>query len=183
MLNCVPDLHFTTDRLSLRPVEPADVCALHAHWLHPEVRRYLWDGVTIPREQVEEIVRRSKALFHAEGFGLWSLRIRTTFEFAGCGGYWYFRDPPERELILSLSPEWWGKGLATEAGHALLAHAFESLHFDEVQGSTDAPNSASVRLMEHLGLRFRRRGALHGLDTVVYALSQTEWAGALPGRG
>jgi RimJ/RimL family protein N-acetyltransferase len=43
-----------------------------------------------------------------------------------------------------------------------------------VSAATDVPNAASVRVLERIGLRFRRRGTLNGRDTLFYGLSLDE---------
>jgi RimJ/RimL family protein N-acetyltransferase len=40
-----------------------------------------------------------------------------------------------------------------------------------VRAATDPPNTASIRVMERLGMTFERRGELNGLDTVFYTLN------------
>ncbi|NNF58281.1 MAG: GNAT family N-acetyltransferase [Rhodothermaceae bacterium] len=166
-----------TARLHLRPVEPRDAEALHRHWMQPEVRRYLWDGEIIPLLHVENLVEQSTGQFVREGHGLWAMRLREdeVTGLIGCGGFWRFHEPPTLELVLSLDPAWWRQGLAQEAGCALIAYGFDHLSFDAVWGSTDAPNAASIRLMERLGMRFFHRAEADGLDTVSYRVTASEW--------
>ncbi|HYE94663.1 MAG TPA: GNAT family N-acetyltransferase, partial [Rubricoccaceae bacterium] len=164
-----------TDRLRLTPLTVADAAALHALWTQPEVRRYLWDDQALSREQTETILRDNTMFFTREGFGLWALREREGTALVGFGGYWYFREPPECELILGLAPTHWNLGLATEAGRALIRHAFEGLGFDEVRASTDAANKASIHLMERLGMQTERRATVGSLDTHFYRLAREDW--------
>lgn len=164
-----------TERLRLRPFVPEEADELHALWTQPEVRRHLWDDQVIPPDRTTEILRRSGELFAREGFGLWSIRIEDFPELCGFGGYWYFREPPELELLLGLGPAHWNRGLATEAGVALIRHGFDALGFGEVWGSTDAPNERSIRLMRRLGMEFQRRAEVDGLDTVFFAARRGSW--------
>jgi ribosomal-protein-alanine N-acetyltransferase len=168
----VPNHEITTERLFLLPFDAAKAQALHQLWTDPAVRRYLWDGKIISCQQTEEIIQTSSRLFQKHGFGLWALESREDTSVIGFGGYWFFRDPPELELVIGLNPGLWGKGLATEAGRALLGYAFERLGFCEVRASTDVANVASIRLMERLGMRHERRAVVGGLDTVFYQLSR-----------
>lgn len=165
------DFHdLATPRLRLAPFRPSEAGALHELWMHPEVRRYLWDDQILPPEQTAEIVGQSEEYFRERGFGLWSVRLRDREELAGFGGFWYFRDPPELELILGTAPGLQGSGVATEAGAALIRYAFEQLGFSEVRGSADAPNRASLRVMEKLGMTPERRSTIKGLDTFFYCI-------------
>lgn len=158
-----------SQHLTLRPVADRDIVPLHRHWTDPDVRRFLWDDQVIPREQVAELVAHSERVFAEAGHGLWAIRVHGSHRLLGCAGYWEFHEPPRLELILSLSPEYWGKGLATEAGTLLLRYAFDELGFDEVLASTDAPNEASLRLVERLGFRRVRREEAGGRDTVFFS--------------
>jgi len=165
-----------TSRLSLRPLALSDGDKLHQLWTQPAVRRFLWDDRVIPPAQTRDIIRRSGALFAEKGFGLWGLfPVLAPSGLLGFGGYWYFRDPPDLELIIGLAPDRWGQGLASEAGQTLLAHAFDRLLFTRVQGSTDTANLPSVRLMDRLGMQFIKRAVLDGLDTVFYEITMENW--------
>ncbi|HUE96077.1 MAG TPA: GNAT family N-acetyltransferase [Longimicrobiaceae bacterium] len=141
-----------TPRLVLDPVRKGDAIVLHAHWTDPEVREFLWDGKVVTRQQVAEVVETSDRLFAEAGAGLWAMRSPAG-AFFGCAGFWYFHEPPELELIISLSPSSWGTGLASEAARALVDHAFSALGWDFVQASTDAPNERSLKLIRALGMQ------------------------------
>ncbi|HZR82256.1 MAG TPA: GNAT family N-acetyltransferase [Candidatus Binatia bacterium] len=182
--------HIATDRLALRPVARADVEGLHELWMDRDVRRYVWDGTIRPLAETAAIVDRSAALFAQRGFGLWVASARVDAKrtargaeaaadrLVGFCGYWFFHDPPELELLYGLARDAWGRGLATEMARALLAHGFAELGFDEVQASTDAPNVASIRVMERLGMRFHRRADDAGRDTLFYRIRREAFCGA-----
>jgi [ribosomal protein S5]-alanine N-acetyltransferase len=78
------------------------------------------------------------------------------------------RAPGDPELMYGLAPEWWGRGLATEAARTVMTYAFGVLGYERVTAATDVPNIASARVLERLGMRFTHRGTLNGLDTVFY---------------
>jgi ribosomal-protein-alanine N-acetyltransferase len=158
-----------TPRLALRPWRLEDIDALHAMWIRPEVRRYLWDDVVIPRERAEATVRDMVEAAEREGIGGWIALDRETETLVGFAAL-IRREPGDPELLYGLAPEWWGRGLATEASRAVLDYAFGSLGCTRVTAATDVPNAASARVMERLGMRFTHRGRLNGLDTFFYEL-------------
>lgn len=168
-----PTIH--TARLSIRPLALADARAVHDLWTGAEVRRFLWDDEVIPFEKTRDILAESERLMETRGLGLWAVMPADGRELLGVGGYWYFRDPPELELILAFNPSHWKRGFATEAGTALIRYGFDEIDLAEVRGSTDEPNHASQRLMERLGMRYERRAPIHGLDTVFYAAIPGTW--------
>ena len=66
-------LQIETARSRMRPFARADVDALHQLWTDPQVRKYLWDDIVIPREQAVEVVESSLASFEQRGFGFWEV--------------------------------------------------------------------------------------------------------------
>lgn len=168
-----------TARLSLDPLTMADAEALHDLFISPGVRRFLWDDQVVPFEQAVEVIEISNNLRDKHGFGLWGVRLLQRRDLIGFCGYWYFRDPPELEILYGLAPQYWGRGYTTEAAAAMLRYGFEVLGFHEVRGSTDAPNVASVRVMEKIGMRCERRQSVNGLNTLFFSMSRA----ALPNHG
>jgi ribosomal-protein-alanine N-acetyltransferase len=154
---------------------------LHRLWTEPEVRRYIWDGVAISREEAASIIAESAASFVHQRFGLWAVRLAAATageRIVGFCGLWYFRDPPELELIYGLEPSYWGRGLATEAARAMIRYGFEALSFESIAGSTDAANARSGRVMERVGMTLTRRAVVGGLDTRFYSISGSEYGAA-----
>lgn len=153
-----------TDRLWLRPFAAADLDGLDALFRLPEVRRYLLDGREMPRAWVEEVVASSEASFAAEGWGLWSVSREPAGEPIGFTGYREFHEPPVVEVIWGLAAPHQGRGLAREASQAALRYGFETLGFDPIRATVDAPNEASLGLARRLG--FQEVGRESGPDCV-----------------
>jgi ribosomal-protein-alanine N-acetyltransferase len=60
------------------------------------------------------------------------------------------------ELTYVVEPRHPGRGLATRMSWTVLQHAFGSGRFDTIVAGADVPNEASVRVMQRLGMSFRR---------------------------
>lgn len=174
----LPILH--TARLTLRPWALDDVERLHALWTDPDVRRYLWDNAVIPRERAEEAVRAAIDCAAREGFGEWTVIDDATAVLAGFCGLLRREPAGDPELMYGLAPAFWGRGLATEAARAVLAHGFGTVGLARVIAATDVPNTASARVMERLGMRFTHRGTLNGLDTVFYEIRRDDFDASAP---
>jgi ribosomal-protein-alanine N-acetyltransferase len=164
-----------TPRLVLRPFASSDATELHPLFTHPGVRRFLLDDEIVPPAWVEAEIAASSASFAEHGFGLWTARLDHVL--IGFAGFRPFHDPPELQLLYGLHPDYWHRGLATEAAAAVLTYGFEALRFATITASTDAPNAASVRVMERLGMRFQKRIDRGGLDTIYYELDRSTWEG------
>lgn len=167
-----------TDRLVLEPLRPDDHAALLAHWSHPQVRRFLFDDAPPTPEQVTEILA-------AGDFGRWGLR-RAAGDGRLIGTIALHRleapegDPHrgEAEILYTLEPGQWGRGLAAEAAAAVLMYAFEELALPRVVAEIDEGNVASSALAGRLGMRLA--------DTVPgvfgpmghYVVERSQWLGS-----
>jgi RimJ/RimL family protein N-acetyltransferase len=152
-----------TARLRLRPFVRADLGPLHALWTDEHVRRFLWDDEIIPVERALDVVRASAAGFAESGLGFFTVRLADENDLAGFVGFRPVDETREAEveILYGLAVRAWGRGFATEAARAALRDAFESSPLRRIVARADAPNRASIRVMERLGMRFewlRREG-------------------------
>ena len=92
--------------------------------------------------------------FSERGFGVYALEFYK--EFAGIVGLslptfkTYFT--PCVEILWRLSPRFWGKGLASEAGAAVLQMAFQTLRMPQIVAFTTTGNLKSIAVMKRLGM-------------------------------
>lgn len=163
----------STRRTRLRPLVSDDLADTFALWTDPGVRRYLWDDVAIDEARAAEVLAASIEHFDRHGFGLWAVCDPTSTELMGVCG---FRPTAsgQPEFLFAFWPRHWGRGLAGEAGRAVIDFVFDVLDRPEIVAATDGPNVASARALERLGMRFERRGRLNGLDTLFYRLKRED---------
>ena len=165
-----------TSRLQLRPYAIEDLDALHRIFIDPQVRKYLCDDKIMPREWVATEIENNAKCFEQHGFGQWSVFLKDTSELIGfCGFRFFYDNPPELQLLYGLSPQYWGKGLATEAAAAMIQYGFAEHKFQQIITATDVENVASVRVMERVDMRFVRRINKEGLDVLYYAIFREEY--------
>jgi ribosomal-protein-alanine N-acetyltransferase len=157
-----------TGRLRLRPVVPADQPALHALFTQPGVRRFLFDDEVLSTERTEEIIRTSQELFARENRGLWIAQLPQDGTAVGFGALWYFRDPPELELLYGVGDDYVKQGYGREIARAVVDYGFGVLRMPSIRASTDAGHTDSQRLLDDLQFTLERRATVAGLDTVFY---------------
>lgn len=163
-----------TVRLSLRPFVAKDVDDLHQLWTDPDVRRYLWDNLTISRDQAEAEIVKSTESFNNRGFGFWSVFLRENdAALIGFCGLRVFGTPDEIEIVYGIHPSHWGKGLATEAAESILNFGFQVCRLPKIYAGADSPNSASFRVMEKLRMTYDSLRIVNGLEAVYYSLSNS----------
>jgi ribosomal-protein-alanine N-acetyltransferase len=159
-------------RLEFRPLTDGDVEDLHELFVHPEIRRHLWDDEIVPRSVAADVVAKSQGLFQEQRFGIWGIREIGEKRMIGFGGFWYFYEPPELQLLIGIHPHAWGRGLATEAIRHLVREGFDELGLERIVGATDAPNEASVRLMERAGMHLVDRIPGTKWETLRFAIDK-----------
>jgi [ribosomal protein S5]-alanine N-acetyltransferase len=145
-----------SERLLFRDHEPADVDAYCEMEADPEVRRYV-GGAPRPRDAAE---RKFWAGLHrpeSERLWMWATVYKPEGRYIGrCGVYPHFESKGtiiagEGTLGFYLAREYWGRGLATEAGRAFVNFAFGELRLSRIVAAVQAGNDASVRVLEKLG--------------------------------
>ena len=161
-----------TIRLRLRPATDDDADRLRTHWNDADVGRYLFDGEPVSNETVAELLARSHADFERDGFGLWIIEDRESGDFVGMCGLAAIDGHDLIEILYSLEPATWGNGNATEAAEAVLRYAFTGVGIDLVVGGVDGPNTASRRVLEHLGMRPFKSLTVHGMTVPHYATAR-----------
>jgi RimJ/RimL family protein N-acetyltransferase len=75
----------------------------------------------------------------------------------------------------AIAKEKWGNGYATEAAAAAVDHAFRRLKLERIVAVAYPENTASIRVMEKLGMKFVRTGEFYAKELVQYAIGRDEW--------
>lgn len=154
-----PAYPIQTERLLLRPIDRhGDIDAIHAYRSLPEVCRYVpFEPQT--RAQVAERLANAdlvRTAIDAPGQALdLAIVLRETGELVG-DILLFWRDETNGELGYIVHPDHAGRGIATEAGRAMLRLAFDpayGLGLHRVVARTDARNPASGAVLTKLGMR------------------------------
>lgn len=169
----------TTKRLLLRPFTQADAPALYACSRDPRVGAAAgWP----PHRSVEDSLEVIRTVFSAPH--TFALVDRESGTLIGSAGFTGRGNPGEDELGYALHPDWWGRGLMTEAARELLRYAFQDRGLAAVWCSHYAENPASRRVIEKCG--FQRVSADTLIDetgeheTIFYRLSKEQWEARNP---
>jgi len=126
------------------------------------------------RQQSDETFDRWQRHWATHGFGLLGVEWKETGELIGRAGPQYHRMwPHDPEIGWALDPAWWGRGIATEAGAAGVAWAFDRLGYEQVVSITTAPNAASLNVMRKLGFTLHERVPSEWGELLVHRLSRS----------
>lgn len=166
-----------TARLRLRMFTEGDLDELCLITRDPEVMRHIAHGRALTRDETEFNLNSIINGFRRRGFGRWAVVERDGGALLGyCGlSMAQGEEGVGVEIAYLLSRGAWGRGIATEAGSACLRYGFETLGCECISGLTRHENARSRRVMERLGMRFRRDGHYYGYSCVCYSITRDEW--------
>ncbi len=93
-----------------------------------------------------------------------------------CGFYHqHIDDVDEIEIGYRMHPDYWNKGLATEAAGAVRDHAFRDLKLPRVISLIHPENSPSQRVAEKIGMSLEKQTIYRGFLTNVFSLARDRW--------
>ena len=144
-------MHFpeiATSRLTLRAIRESDWPAIFAYMSDSQVTAFLPEGV------LDEQAARAFARDHAGEDGkAVAVLEKASGQMIGHMPFHPWYAPETYEIGWAFGRPHQGRGYASEAAQALLAHAFATLKAHRVIATCQPQNIASWRLAERLGLR------------------------------
>jgi RimJ/RimL family protein N-acetyltransferase len=162
-----------TQRLLLRMFRPEDLDDLARLFSDPEVVKYVGDGRTVNREESDKALQSIIRHWQTHGFGRWAVVDKQTREFVGYGGLRSLLGTAE--VVYHLAPAHWGKGLATELGRASLRFGFEERQFDRIVAIAKPLNTASIHVMEKLGMHYEKHTSYYDIEVIQYAITREDF--------
>jgi [ribosomal protein S5]-alanine N-acetyltransferase len=146
-------------------------------WGDPEVTQFI--GGPFSAAAVEQRLRSQIDMMTAHRLQYWPVFLLAGGALAGCAGLRPYRlEDRIYELGFHLRPPYWGRGLATEAGGAVVTFGFESLGAEALFAGHHPANATSRRVLEKLGFRFTHEEVYPptGLKHPSYLLTRSEYA-------
>jgi len=172
-----------TERLILRALTLTDAPAMYSYRSAPEVMRHQsWHPTS--ETEIQAFIRNNRKLRfnYANTWVQLGICLKATNELIGDVGIHFLPlDNWQVEIGFTISPKHQGKGFATEAVKQLLNYLFANLGKHRVIASVDPANTASIRLLERIGMRKEGHflksiwNGKEWADDVVYAILQEEW--------
>jgi ribosomal-protein-alanine N-acetyltransferase len=161
-----------TDRLILRLPQESDGEALAPIYADPAVMRYIGNGATRTREQVDATVGWMIQQWEENGFGLYVAEQKSDRQVIGrCGLICQtIEEQREIELAYLFGSQSWGRGLATEAAMAIRDHAKGTLHIKRLISLVHPDNVASKRVAKKAGLSYEKTVELSAMAVELFSL-------------
>ena len=171
-----------TSRLRLRPYRMDDAEAMFALYSDPRVMRYWSFPAWTERAQASTYLTMALAAMDSGEIFPWAIADRGSDRLIGALTLFSLHTAQRRaEIGYSLSPDYQGRGLATEALRQGLGFAFDELGLVRIEADIDPRNTSSWRLLERIGFvregLLRKRWRVNGeiCDTAFYGLLEEEF--------
>jgi ribosomal-protein-alanine N-acetyltransferase len=163
-----------TPRLIMRHFVETDLDALALSMANPDFMRFS-SGVFTREQTTSFLFERVIAPARAGLPSQFALLEREENRLIGyCG---FFRqlvdDVAEIEIGYRLHPDYWNRGLATEAARVVRDYAFEVLQLARVISLIHPANHASRRVTEKNGMTLEKETTFRGFPTLVFSCART----------
>lgn len=140
------------------------------------VRFFENDGVTrfLPicsQKEYREFFRGALSDYKSGPFGRWGIFDTESETLIGNCLFRKFAEVPEQlEIGYSLTPKYWGKGLATETTLALVEYGFANTNSEEIVALTMLENIGSQKVLKKAGFKPLPNLTRKGLELTYYRI-------------
>jgi ribosomal-protein-alanine N-acetyltransferase len=166
-----------TQRLFLRPFEPADLEPYAKIRSRPSVAKFLPGGEPGAKSAADKVraggTPWGQDAWNSGLYAPWAVIEISGSRMIGHLGLRFLADIKETELLYMLDEPWWKKGLATEGGQAAVAFARDRLGLKRLVAFAVPENTASIAVLGKLGFRHDGVQSIFGLDAERYARTLT----------
>ena len=167
-------MELRTPRLILRSFREEDVDAMAQLFANPDFMRFSL-GVFTERKKTVEFIEKVMGWNRAGIPSQFTVVPRGEDAIVGyCGFFQHAEVPGEIEIGYRLHPDYWNRGLITEAARAVRDHGFADLELP--RDFADYPeNIPSRRVAEKNGMDVEKQIMFRGFPTLVYAITREQW--------
>lgn len=160
-----------TSQLRLyRPIL-ADYRILFELWRNNQVRQFL--GGIVANEEINKKLIAIQKHWDQYDFGLFSVFDNKCKKIIGLCGLCYSEQ--DIELSYMFFPEYWGKGIGTQAILACVYYGFDELKLEKIIAITQEANRGSWTILEKVGMHHTATISKFNANQRVYKLTKTEW--------
>ena len=164
-----------TSRLILRSLQREDVEALAELMANRDFMRFSLGPYT--HEQTQSVLQKFLSRDQAGLPSQFAVISRERDKLVGYCGFlhWHLDGADEVEIGYRLHPDYWNRGIATEAARKVCDHAFSDLELPRVISLIHYDNTPLRRVAEKIGMTFEKEILFRGFPTQVFALRREHW--------
>lgn len=152
-----------TKRLSIRRFTIEDAAAVLEFGSNDQVCELTGDKKINTLKEAEDIINNIwLPEYEKYGYARMALVYKKDKKVIGFAGLKFETEFDVTDIGYRLLPEYWGKGLATEACIPLLFYGFKVLKIPKIVGVCLTENRASANVLKKLGLKLTKKGDILG---------------------
>ncbi len=159
-----------SERLHFREFTEDDAPLIYQLNSDPEVVKFVHEEPVTDINSAGKNLDRILTQYKEYGYGRWAIHLKENNAFIGWGGLKYRPERKETDLGYRLMRAYWGKGYATEAAVALLAHGFNELKLTEIAAMAQTDNHVSLQVLEKAGMQHIGFERVDGCAVKTYRL-------------
>ncbi len=165
-----------TARLILRSFREEDVDRMAQLFANPDFMRFSL-GVFTERKQtiafVEKVIGWDRAGIPSQ----FAVVPRSEDGIIGYCGFFYHPEHAIEDIEIGyrLHPDYWNRGLITEAARAVRDHGFRDWKLSHVISLIHPENVPSRRVAEKNGMKIEKKTVFRGFPTLVFAITRERW--------
>lgn len=165
-----------TERLILRSFRKKDVDAMARLFANSDFMRFSL-GVFTERKQTVAFIEKVMGWDRAGIPSQFAVIPRGEDTIVGYCGFFYHPEHgiEDIEIGYRLNPDYWNRGLITEAARAVRDHGFRDRNLSRVISLIHPENVPSRRVAEKNGMKIEKEITFRGFPTVVFAMTREEW--------
>ena len=158
-----------TPRLLLREFDIDDAQSFYDLNLNPNVIKYTGNSAFKDIEEAKEFLNNYSD-YKENGFGRWAVINKATKEFIGWCGLKNDKKTDETDIGFRFFETFWNQGFATESAKACINYGFENLKLKTIIGRAMKENTASIKVLEKIGLHYEKDFDFDGKEGIIYKI-------------
>lgn len=171
-----------TERLILCQISKSQAVPLLRLRSENAVMRYIERPRANTLEEVFAFIDAVEEIHAKEEGFTWSICLKEDKTFVGTIGFYrHQKDIFRSELGYAMLPEFWGRGIMSEAIQAVLDFGFNQMGFNSIEADINPANEASAKILLRNG--FQKEGYIREsvfwngefLDTEMYSMLHSDW--------
>lgn len=169
-------MRLETERLIIREFTLDDLDAFAFLMADPEVMRFSLSGPMNKEQAREYLQKRILDHYAMFGYGLYAVVQKAGKSLIGLAGLisQIIDKESKVELGYRLHPQYWGRGLATEACLAICQYAFTQLSINELISIIDPKNIRSLEVAKRIGMKYLKDTSFHQFPVQIYMIKAPE---------
>jgi len=163
-----------TDRTFLRPLHENDAQAIFDLNSDADVLKYTGDEPFDSIESSRKFIQQYDQ-YKLYGVGRLAVVLKSNNQFIGWCGLKFTAEIQEYDIGFRFLKSYWNQGFAKETAVAVLYCGFNQLHLSKIIGRSRKENLASIKVLEHIGMKYHKDFIKNNENWCLFELNNNEY--------